>query len=43
MAINLKSTNTVKMNGLKVLVYGMAGSGTSAWTRRAIGTTPCWS
>lgn len=27
MAINLKSTNTVKMNGLKVLVYGMAGSG----------------
>ena len=27
MAINLKSTNTVKMKGLKVLVYGMAGSG----------------
>lgn len=27
MAINLKSTNTVKMNGLKVLVYGMAGAG----------------
>lgn len=27
MAINLRSTNTVAVNGLKVLVYGEAGSG----------------
>lgn len=27
MAINLRSTNTVAINGLKVLVYGEAGSG----------------
>lgn len=33
MAINLKSTNTVKMNGLKVLVYGMAGSGKTTLIR----------
>ena len=35
MAVNLRNTNTVAINGLKVLVYGEAGAGKTTLSRES--------